>query len=145
MVEDRGSRGIVERYVRAFPGDFAVLAELRHRDFVEEWPQSGERIRGHANYRAIHEQYPGGLPASEMRRVLGDEDRWVLTPSFTPLRTTGTGNVYTIEGSATYPNGDRVHIVCILELRDGKVHRQTTYFAPPFEAPQWRAKFVERM
>ncbi len=145
MAEDCGNRGIVERYVRALPGNFDALAELRHRDSVEEWPQSGERIRGHANYQAIHERYPGGMPAAETRRIVRSEDRWVVTPVFTPLRITGTGGVYTIEGSGAYPAGDRVHTIFILELREGKVHRQTTYFAPPFEAPQWRAKRVERM
>jgi hypothetical protein len=33
----------------------------------------------------------------------------------------------------------------ILELRDGKVWRDTRYFAEPFEAPEWRAQWVERM
>lgn len=81
----------------------------------------------------------------ETRRIVGSEDRWVLTPSFTPLRITGTVDVYTVEKSGAYPSGDRVHAISILALRDGKVHRQTTYFAPPFETPQWRAKWVERM
>ncbi len=145
MAEDHGNQSIVERYVRALPTDFAVLAELRHRDFIEEWPQSGERIRGHANYQAIHEHYPGGVPVVETRRIVGSEDRWVATPAFTSLKIAGTGDVYTVEGSGRYPTGDRVHTIFILELREGKVHRQTTYFASPFEAAQWRAKWVERM
>jgi hypothetical protein len=37
------------------------------------------------------------------------------------------------------------HGVAILELRDGKVWRDTRYFAEPFEAPQWRARWVEPM
>jgi hypothetical protein len=28
--------------------------------------------------------------------------------------------------------------------RDGTVARMTEYFANPFEAPAWRARFVER-
>ena len=62
-VSEQGNRAIVERYARALPGDFETLASLRHANFVEEWPQSGERIRGHANYQLIHKNYPGGLPA----------------------------------------------------------------------------------
>ena len=61
-MSDQGNRTVVERYAAALPSDFATLASLRHPDFVEEWPQSGERIRGHANYQKIHENYPGGLP-----------------------------------------------------------------------------------
>lgn len=33
----------------------------------------------------------------------------------------------------------------VIELRDGRVVRETDYFAQPFQAPQWRAQWVERM
>lgn len=142
---DQGNRAIVERYAAALPGDFAALATLRHPDFVEEWPQSGERIRGHANYQAIHEHYPGGLPDLKPRRILGSEDRWVVTPSFTPLRIMGTGDTYVIHSAGAYGGGDGIQAVAIVELRDGKIVKQTTLFAPTMEAPQWRAQWVERM
>jgi hypothetical protein len=29
-------------------------------------------------------------------------------------------------------------------LRDGKIWRDTRYYAEPFEAPEWRAQWVER-
>jgi hypothetical protein len=32
-----------------------------------------------------------------------------------------------------------------MEFRDGKVMHETQYFADPFEAPAWRARWVERM
>ncbi len=32
-----------------------------------------------------------------------------------------------------------------LELRDGKMWRDRWYFPGPFEAPEWRAQWVERM
>jgi hypothetical protein len=35
--------------------------------------------------------------------------------------------------------------VLIIELRDGKMFRDTRYYAEPFEAPEWRAQWVERM
>ncbi|MDQ3603773.1 MAG: hypothetical protein M3385_07930 [Actinomycetota bacterium] len=35
--------------------------------------------------------------------------------------------------------------VLIFELRDGKMWRDRWYFAEPFEAPEWRAQWVERM
>ena len=38
-----------------------------------------------------------------------------------------------------------VNTVSIMELRDGKVARETHYFADPFEPPEWRARWVERM
>ena len=30
-----------------------------HDDYVEEYPQSGERIRGKQNVRSVYENYPG--------------------------------------------------------------------------------------
>ena len=141
---EQGNRQIVERYIRALPADFETLERLRHEDFVEEWPQSGERIRGHANYRAIHERYPGGAPRIEPRELVGSEDHWVVTPMLTPLRVMGAGDSYTAEFAAVYPGGGSYHIVAVIELRDGRVLGQRTYFAPPFEAPDWRSAWVER-
>jgi hypothetical protein len=31
-----------------------------------------------------------------------------------------------------------------MEFRDGKVAHETQYFADPFDAPAWRAQWVER-
>ncbi len=130
-----GNREIVERYMRAIPTDFAALEALHHPDFVQEFPQSGERFRGHAKFRAAHERYVG--VESRTRRIVGEEDKWVLTPTFAPLRITGTGDAYTVEADGSYPDGSFYKVVVILELRDGKVRKATTYFAPPFEAPEW--------
>lgn len=105
----------------------------------------GWRIRGHPNYQAIHENYPGGLPDLKPRRILGSEDRWVVTPSFTPRRIIGTGGVYVIHSAGAYVGGDTSQAVAIVELRDGKVAKQTTFFAPAFDAPPWRARWVEKM
>ena len=44
----------------------------------------------------------------------------------------------------TYPDGQVYDCVDLLELRDGKVFRETVYWAPPFDAPDWRRPFVER-
>ena len=145
VVANQDNRSVVERYAQALPGDFATLASLRHRDFVEDWPQSGERIRGHANYQSIHENYPGGLPDLKPTRIIGSEDRWVVTPNFTTLRVVGTGDIYVIQGAGAYGGGAGVQTVAIVELRDGKIVKQTTFFASTFEAPSWRARWVERM
>ena len=45
------------------------------------------------------------------------------------------------EGTIDYGNGTTAESVAIVELRDGKVVRQTDYFAAPFEAPEWRKPF----
>jgi hypothetical protein len=41
--------------------------------------------------------------------------------------------------------GRVLNFVVISELRDGKMWRDRWYFAEPFEVPEWRAQWVERM
>jgi hypothetical protein len=145
-VTQLSGREVVERYMRAIPGDFDTLAALRHPDFVLEFPQSGEVIRGHENWQAAHERYVD--VERETRHVTGSEDRWILSPGFagfTPTRIVGSGDTFTVESIGTYPGGESYHVISILELRDGLVFRGRTYFAAPFGAPEWRAQWVEPM
>jgi hypothetical protein len=100
---------------------------VRHQDYAMEMPQSGERFRGQENMRAFQEAYPTPPPSIRMRRVLVREGLWV------------------VEGVADYSGGQVFDIVLILELRDGKMWRDRWYFAERFEAPEWRAKWVEKM
>lgn len=142
---DATNRAVVERYFKAYPSDWETMARLRHADFVEDWPQSGERIEGHENYRAIHENYPGGTPGLAIDRVVGTEDRLVMTPLFTPVRIVGMGDTFIVEARAGYAGGASNFVVTVVELKDGKVHRQRTYFAAPFEPPDWRSGWVTRI
>ena len=43
--------------------------------------------------------------------------------------------------------GDRrvLDLVVISELLDGKTGRDRWYFAEPFEAPEWRSEWLERI
>jgi hypothetical protein len=50
-----------------------------------------------------------------------------------------------VESVIDYGGGQVMHGVAIVELKDGKMWRDTRYFAEPFEAPEWRAHLVERM
>ena len=137
-------RQIVEKYLKAMPADLETLTSLQHPDFVEEFPQSGERIRGSANFAAIQENYKetrGGV-----KDVIGTEDRWILGgPTLTPIRVFGSGDTFTALLWGDYPDDSTYHIITIVELRDEKIYRSTTFFAAPFEAPEWRAKWVERI
>lgn len=114
-------------------GDFGGLSELTQQyatdDFVEEWPQSGERLTKAATIK-MAESYP------EMSGT---------SPKFTYKRMLGGGDIFVIEGTIDYGDGVPVSYVDIGEIRDGMVAKMTEYFANPFEAPAWRADFVERM
>lgn len=144
---DPSGRAIVERYARGLQDkDHDALALLITDDYVDEMPQSGERVGGKANQLALLHNYPGGVGTIDPKstRLVSAEDRWVLTPSFTMLRIEGSGDVYTYVGTATYANGETWQMIQIVELRQGKIAKTTSWFAAPFEAPAWRAEFVER-
>jgi hypothetical protein len=100
--------------------------EIRHEDYVMEMPQSGERIRGREKMREFQEAYPNP-PTMELRRVLVRERLWV------------------VELVSDYGEGQIYNPVLIIELRNGKMWRDRRYYAEPFEAPEWRAQWVERM
>lgn len=119
---------IVRRYYQAQAAhDYDSAGALRDPDWVCEWPQSGERVRGSANDRAIMENWPGGRPSGLSIRVVGSGDFWFA------------------DGTSVYPDGSTWFLSVLIQLRGGKVYRETWYFAPPFDAPAWRAAWVERM
>jgi ketosteroid isomerase-like protein len=136
---------VVRRYAAASAaGDHDALERLRHPDWCTFWPQSGERVRGTRNFAEIAANYPGGLPTIELERIAGTEDRWVVTPGNTVARVAGSGDLWWGEWRMTYPDGKTYWSVTLLELRDGRIWRETTYWAEPFEAPDWRSPWVER-
>ena len=139
------ARAAFERYLDALVGrDLGALDALVHPDFKDVTPQSGERVHGISNLKAIIENYPGGPVTDQGReRVEGADDRWVTTPTFTVLRIEGSGNVFTGVQRAQYPDGSEWHVILIGEMRDEKAWRTQTYFAPRFEPPAWRAPWVE--
>ena len=123
---DDQNRKAIERYLQAAQdGDLSAMADAYHEDAVQEWPQSGERIVGRPNIMSVTANYPG-LPKASVRRIVGSGDLWIT------------------EITLDY-GGARYQAVSILEMRDGKIARETDYFAEPFDAPPWRAQWVERM
>jgi ketosteroid isomerase-like protein len=139
-----GNRETVDKFYRALNrGDWNGLEKFLDPEYVWEMPQSGERARGLDNNRTMNENYPG-RPTVETKRITGSEDKWVTTPSFTVLKVTGTGDDYTAESRVTYPDGSVWHSVDIFQFRAGKILRHTAYFAASLDAPEWRARWVER-
>ena len=137
---------VVRRYAEAHrTHDYETVGRLRHPDWTIDFPQTGERIRGHANDRAIMEHWPGGYPDTTRTRLVGSEDRWVATPSNTLQRIVGGGDTWWADGTATYPDGSLWFCAALLTLRDGLLHREKWFFGPPLEAPAWRSAWVERL
>jgi ketosteroid isomerase-like protein len=144
-VSDRETNeAIVRRYAASSASnDLDELTRLRHPDWAVEWPQSGERVPTSESFAAIVGAYPGGRPHVEVSRIVGSEDRWFVTPGNTVLRVGGSGDFWWGEWKMTYPDGQEYQVIDLIGLRDGLVHRETVYWAPPFDAPDWRRPFVE--
>jgi hypothetical protein len=77
------------------------------------------------NIQALRESHPANLEF-KLRRILGGGALWI--------------SEYVIEY-----DGDPVHVVSIMEFDGDRVARETHYFAEPFEPPEWRSQWVERM
>jgi len=90
-----------------------------------EYPQSGERIKSRHNIQASRLAQPNSKRFT-VRRVIGAGDLWV------------TEFILAYDGRPSYT-------VSIMEFKDGKVARETQYFADPFEPGPSRARLVERM
>jgi hypothetical protein len=69
---------VVRQYLAAHAAhDHDSVGTMRDPEWTAEWPQTGERVRGHANDRAIMDNWPGGMPkrqetsASSDRKIAG--------------------------------------------------------------------------
>src|SRR6516162_249972 len=101
-MSERDSQQVVERLWAAFDAfDFAAAGPLLHNDFVCEWPQSRERIRGRDNFVTVNAQYPG---------------RWRITLR----RIVASGEQVATEVALRNEEGEAARAVSFFELRDGK-------------------------
>jgi ketosteroid isomerase-like protein len=118
------NRRVVERLIACINDrNIAVMDELFHDDAVMDWPQSGEKVRGADNRRAIYGAFPQ-LPTITTRRIIS------------------SGDLVVTEASLDY-DGPVFLTVFIFEFRDGKIARETAYWSDPFEAPAWRSEWVD--
>jgi ketosteroid isomerase-like protein len=116
---------INRHWVASAAGDLEAEHDIYHDDAVCTYPQSGEIIHGRRNLQALRSHHPGKPSGFKVRRITGEGKVWV------------TDYVIDYEGKSAYT-------VSIMEFVDGKVARETQYFAEPFDAPAWRAQWVER-
>jgi ketosteroid isomerase-like protein len=103
--------------------DFAAVAPLLHDDFVCEWPQTRERMRGRDDYIAVNENYPGRWRIKIQRIVASDD---------------GVATQVRLEW-----DGKVDHAASFFEFRDGKIVKQVDWWPQPEPTPEWRARWVE--
>jgi hypothetical protein len=105
--------------------DFVTEHLIYREDAVLEYPQSGELTRGRSNIQGQRESQPS-KKSFNIRRIIGSGDLWI------------TEYILMYDDKPSYT-------VSIMEFSGDKVTRETQYFADPFPAPAFRAKWVERM
>ena len=124
-MDDQEVRAALNRHWAASEaGDYEREHEIYHEHAVLDYPQSGERIHGRSDIRASRAAHPARR-RFEIRRIVGGGGIWV------------TEYVLVYDGRPYYT-------VSIMEFSDGRVVHETQYFADPFAAPAWRARWVER-
>jgi hypothetical protein len=126
--------------------DLGGLSEFLADDVISDWPQSGERVRGIDNFRAILQKYPGrgaGGFQSEPVMVAGEEPHYIMTPTFNLVRVQGSGDNPVFVAKLRYPDGSIWYMIAFNIIKDNKIVHQTAYFAPEYAAPEWRAQWVE--
>jgi ketosteroid isomerase-like protein len=125
-VSEQANRETVERLIQALNDrDLEAFDAQFHEDSVMEYPQSGERIVGGENRRAVYGAFPG-LPKVQPRRIRV------------------SGDLVVVEARLDYGDEADWRAVMVFELRNGKIARETAYWPQPFEAADWRTPWVER-
>jgi hypothetical protein len=106
-------------------GDTEAEHAIYAADAILDYPQSGERFRGHTTIAAQRGEHPANR-------------------HFTVLRIVGSGNLWVSECIITY-DGMPTYTVSIMEFAHEKVVHETQYFADSFGAPAWRTALAEPM
>ena len=115
--------------------DKDTLSGMFHSDFTTTSPQTGERSRGFEQFWEQLVAYPGGAPNMQLEsRLLQDEDRWAITPSYTVVPLSAP-NEFTVIDRTQYPDGSLWHTVALVRLREGLLYDIDFYFAPEMPAP----------
>ena len=124
---NRSSKRVVEQFWEAMQSnDFRAAGEFLHEEFVLEWPQSGERVRGRQNFVAINQNYPAhGRWEFIIHRILAEGDEAV-------------SDVDVTDGVI------RGRVITFSKIRDGNIVHQTEFWPDPFEPADWRAQWVEK-
>jgi hypothetical protein len=126
-MSEAANRATVERLIQGLnTRELELFHAQFHDDAVMEYPQSGERIVGAENRRAVYGAFPG-------------------LPRVTPRELRVDGDLAVVEARLDYGDGAEWQAVFVFELRDGKIARETAYWPQPFDAADWRAQWVERI
>jgi ketosteroid isomerase-like protein len=127
MIDENAAKQVVARFWAAMhANDFAGAGDLLHDDYLLDWPQSGERIRGRANFVAVNAHYPAAGPwRVRLDQIVAEGDQ--------------------VASQVTATDGALVAVaITFSTVRDGRIWRQTEYWPDPFAPQPWRAQWTEQ-
>ena len=107
--------------------DFASVKAVLADEFVLEWPQSKERIRGGDNFARMNTEYPA-------------HGRW----RFRINRLIASGDVVVTQVSVT-DGTQSAEPISFFTVVDGKITQLTEFWPEPYAAPQNRRHLTEPM
>jgi hypothetical protein len=125
MDEDTIREALNRHWAASDTNDFDVEHDIYREDALLEYPQSGERIKGRHDIQASRAAQPNSK-RFKVQRIVGSGDLWV------------TEFILAYDGRPSFS-------VSVMEFQDGKVARETQYFADPFEPGASRTQWVEQM
>lgn len=107
--------------------DFQSVTAVLADDFMLEWPQSNERIRGAANFAQFNAEYPA-------------QGRWVFTINRIVGNETDAVSDVSITDSVL-----QARAISFFTVEHGKIARVVEFWPENYEPPFDRTKWVERI
>jgi SnoaL-like domain len=107
--------------------NFRSVGLLMSDEFVLEWPQSGERIRGRDNYAAMNEEYPA-------------HGRW----TFTVNRIVGN-DLEAVSDVSVSDGVQNARVISFFTVANGLIVKMLEFWPEDFPAPENRKHLVEKI
>jgi ketosteroid isomerase-like protein len=118
---------VKEFYARMNTNDFRAASQLLSDDYVLEWPQSKERIRGRDNFVKVNEEYPAyGIWRFIINRIVGNDSE-------------AASDVSVTDGVQA------ARAITFSTIRGGKIIHQVEFWPEDYKAPENRRHLVEMM
>jgi ketosteroid isomerase-like protein len=107
--------------------DFYSVAAVLSEDFVLDWPQTQERIRGAANFAGLNTAYPAhGAWSFTLNRIVAGNGQ-------------ATSDVEVSDGVV------RARAITFFTIEGGLITKIVEFWPEPCEPPFDRTQFVERL
>lgn len=122
------ARFLVEQFWQLMASnDFFSVSAVLSEDFVLEWPQSGERIRGAENFAKMNAEYPAHGPwIFTVHQIVAEHEKLVSDVSITD-------------------GVQWARALSFFTVANGKIQKIVEFWPDPFVAPENRRHLVEIM